>query len=312
MLRAIRQAIELEFTIERKTFRAIKKKASKILDDVVPYEMVTEEFFKAFEIDPSKTMELFREVDLQKTLFPELEACKEVKQPKNYHPEIYLEKHIDILLSKLKPEDSLRLKLAALFHDIGKVETQELQTVKGVKQMTYYNHAEVGAEQFKKIAKRMRFPGRLTSDIAFLIKYHLFLWHGDFKEMRVTTLSKIFLKNPELGQDLIRLHEIDVSRRGKAGREDLDYLKRAKKYIEKIEKETFDKRQKRVVLPLDGDDIMQEFSLEEGKKIGRALDFAKEKYIESAMEKRKMTKLELISFLDENRQDWEEESEEKK
>ncbi|MBU1167206.1 HD domain-containing protein [Patescibacteria group bacterium] len=299
MLRAIRQAVELGFEIEPKTFAAIKKEARKIVGHkkaVVPYEMISQEFLKALDNNPLETFVLYDKASLIEVLFPELEASRKIRQSKKDHPEVMLWRHLKIVLSKLERQDSLRLKLAALFHDVGKSDTRQVRYVKGQKKTTFYEHENEGSLIFEKIATRMKFSSKLSHDVSFLIKNHLFLWHGSFRDMKLSTLYRIFLEDYDLGQDLLKLHIIDVPKQGAAKSKDMCYLKSAQAYLEKIKKQAMNKKEK-VDLPLGGQDIIKHLRIKEGPEVGRLLAKAKEYYLEKRMAGKKVSKEDLLNHL---------------
>ncbi|MBU1118345.1 CCA tRNA nucleotidyltransferase [Patescibacteria group bacterium] len=301
LLRAIRQACQLGFDLDEKTFEALKKEVPHIIsknkEPVVPFEMISQEFFKSVDAAPERTVTLLDESGLLEVLFPELERCKGVSQPLDVHPENDLFLHILIVLHKLKKEDSLRLKLGALFHDIGKPDTAKKRIVKGEKRITFYNHPNVGAELFEKCAKRMKFPSKLVRGVSFLIYYHLFLWQGDIRAMRPTTIAKVFLDDLLLGKDLITLHSIDISDEDLDRSKKLSYLEDARAYITEMKEKLMTAEQERITLPINGSDIIGELGVAEGPEIGTLLAKAKDYYIEKKLEGKEVTKETLMSFL---------------
>lgn len=299
ILRAVRQAVELNFKIDPRTLRFIKSEAPKIIKgekEVVPLEMISEEFLKSLAADAFETIKLYDRAGLLKILLPEVVECKKITQSKSVHAEVYLFRHLMLLLKQLKSEDSVCLKLAALFHDLGKVPTREVKTVKGKRKITFYRHEEEGVKIFQKIAERFRFPRKLTYDVSFLIKRHLFLWHGDYRDMKISTLSKVFFENPDLGEDLLKLHFMDVSRKGAGRQKDLNYLKEAKEYLAHIKKRILSKNAK-VVMPIDGRDVMRVLKLKEGRAVGKTLIRVREFYLSQAIKKKKVAREELLSYL---------------
>jgi len=125
-LRALRFAIKYNFSIEEKTDQAIKQKSSRINekteDDewVVSREKIGVEFLKMLEADPVRTLDNLKEAGFLREVFPEIDRLSVIQQYKEYHPEGDVYVHMRIVLEKLPPDASLELKLAALFHDLGK------------------------------------------------------------------------------------------------------------------------------------------------------------------------------------------------
>ena len=138
----------------------------------------------------SKTYETFKLMDehgVLEVIFPEIKICKGVPQPTFHHLEVWEhmleslkwaekilqnpEKFLDPPLpSDLINEDFIiSVKLASLFHDLGKGYTFEKKEDK----ITFYGHEKVSAERFRERAEILRFKKDLINKIAVLIKNHM-------------------------------------------------------------------------------------------------------------------------------------------
>lgn len=304
MLRCIRQSLQLDFSIEKDTLdvmNAIVSDINEPIETFVSTEMISKEFIKSFENNPLRTIELYDETGLLVHILPEVEQCKGVLQNADYHPEGDVFEHILLILSKLMPTDSLRLKLAALFHDIAKPLTFKEIEQNGEKRYTFYGHQDKGVEVFNVWAKRYSLPNKLIDDVSFLIKHHLYLWHGDVHEIKTSKLVRVFLDDYKLGQDLIRLHEIDISFVGKKEQESIEYVNEARKVIEDLKRSILSENQ-RVVVPVTGNDIIQHFPQKRGKEIGFLIEAVREKYLDEKGNGVTLSKEELIDFLKSNEQ----------
>jgi len=119
MMRAIRFQAQLGFSIEEKTLEAIKKNAKNL--ESVSEERIKDELVKIILSDnPSEGMEMLHETGLLPYIIPELEKGYGVKQNRHHIYTIY--KH-SILALKYCPSNKLEVRLASLFHDIAKPQT---------------------------------------------------------------------------------------------------------------------------------------------------------------------------------------------
>src|SRR3990167_7272349 len=140
LLRAVRFAAVLGFSIEEKTQTAIKKNASLL--STISGERIRDEFFKIIESDNAVNgFLMLKDLGLLKIILPELEVCFAVEQksPKRHH--IYDVGTHCILSLKNCPSKDTTVRFATLLHDIGKAKVAKV-TEEGVR--TFYNHEVVG------------------------------------------------------------------------------------------------------------------------------------------------------------------------
>lgn len=173
----------------------------------VAREVMSKEIIKAIAANPGRFVELMDEVGGLEIIFPELSRLKNLAQPAKYHREGDAFKHTLLALDNLPPKASLRLKLAALFHDLGKAETQGRNN-NG--EITFYGHNKISGGLAEKIAKRWRLPAQLAKEAAWLAENHMFPLSSDIKAVDAVKLEKMFLKDEDLGKDLILLAQADA------------------------------------------------------------------------------------------------------
>jgi len=169
--RACRLASQLDFTIEEKTFKAIAdclERASK-----VSAERIRDEFVKIIESPkPSVGIELLRKSGLLEIILPELLTGYEINQNVYHRYDVYY--HNLCSCDAADPGD-YRIRLAALFHDIGKfhVKKEIEQSNKG-KKSVFYNHEIIGAGITKRIMRRLKFSNQDIKMVTHLIRSHMF------------------------------------------------------------------------------------------------------------------------------------------
>ena len=169
MMRAIRFASQLDFTIDRKAFEAIKQKSSRI--SIVSMERISDEFFKILSsCKPSIGLRLLYDSGLVHYVFPELADMVGVDQRQDYH-------HKDVFAHTLKVVDSISqfsdnvwLRFVGLVHDIAKPKTKAFKEGIG---WTFHGHEEFGARMMKTIFRRMRLPMDKLQYVEKLIRLHL-------------------------------------------------------------------------------------------------------------------------------------------
>lgn len=199
MMRAIRFSVQLGFEIEKKTYQAIKKHASKI--KLISAERIRDELIKTLTSpEPELGIRLLDETGLAEEFLPELSKMKGVEQPMEYHPEGDVFIHTLLLLKALKSPE-LELAMGALLHDVAKPNTFQ----RAPDRIRFHGHDVLGAEMTKEICKRLAFSNDQTELIASLVLEHLRF--KDAFNMRLSTLKR-FMSLPRFDLHL-ELHRID-------------------------------------------------------------------------------------------------------
>ncbi len=148
--RACRFAAKLGFVIEDKTFEAISETLN--ISALVSAERVREELMKLLSSGvPSVGFECMRKSGLLKLWLPELDSCYEIDQNKFHVHDIY---YHSLYSCDAAPADKPLIRLSALLHDIGKVNTRKPGDDGD---FTFYNHEVIGARMVKKILRRLKF-----------------------------------------------------------------------------------------------------------------------------------------------------------
>ncbi|MHB8772093.1 MAG: CCA tRNA nucleotidyltransferase [Syntrophales bacterium] len=200
MLRAVRFAAALDFTIDADTFAAIRKHASAIRG--ISAERVREEISRLLMSGAARPgMELLAESGLLAELLPEVAALKGVDQPPAFHPEGDVWEHTLRMLALLPGDADLRLAWAALLHDVGKADTR-FEDAAGVH---FYGHVQEGERIAALILARLRFSGEERSTVLALVREHMRFMN--VREMRPNRLKR-FLRMPDFDLHL-ELHRLD-------------------------------------------------------------------------------------------------------
>lgn len=277
MMRAIRFASKYDFKIERYTFEAIKNFSNLI--ENISTERINKELTKMLlEKQPSKAINLLYETNLLNYILPEIEIMVGFDQKNPYH--IY-----DLYTHSLKTLDNtlpiLESRLAALFHDTGKIETQFFDE-NGIAH--YYGHNKISVEIARKALKRLKYSNKVINLTLKLIEKH------QINPMQITDkgirrlINYIGIDNINL---LANLQYADSSASSIKG--NMLFTNKVQKVLK--EKKPFSKKN----LQINGHDIMK-FGIK-GKNIGIALDDIMEIVLENPDEN---DKVELLKYIKKN------------
>jgi poly(A) polymerase len=200
MIRAVRFAASLEFTIEAETFAAIQELAPIIAQ--ISWERIGDEITRILtEGGARRGFELLDGGGLLATLMPEIAAMKGTPQSPDYHPEGDVFQHTMLLLRHLKAP-SETLAYGCLLHDVAK----PLCVRQEAHRITFYGHTERGAEIAEAILKRLKRSRTVWDRVAYLVRNHLRLVQAP--KMRLSTLKR-FLREDGI-DELLELARIDA------------------------------------------------------------------------------------------------------
>ncbi len=200
MLRAVRFAARFGYTIEEKTFAAIRELAPQIHQ--VSHERVRDEILKMLtEGHARRAFELLDQSELLAQVLPEIKKMQGVAQPPQYHPEGDVWTHTLMLLEGLPAGCSKTLALGALLHDVGKPPTFRIAPDR----IRFDNHAEVGTKMAAEICRRFRLSNEDTGQVLSLVANHMRF--ADVTRMKESTLKRFF-RLPKFEEQL-ELHRLD-------------------------------------------------------------------------------------------------------
>jgi poly(A) polymerase len=164
MLRLFRFQATLGFDPEAKTLQAVRSMSDRL--GIISAERIRDELSKLMT-SPAPGKALFEVVSsgLADQFFPELPGLAMEQDPNHRHKDVLA--HTFAVVDKASPD--LTLRLAALFHDIGKPETRQF----GPDGVSFHHHEVVGARITRRRMKALRFPREITDDVAQLVFLHL-------------------------------------------------------------------------------------------------------------------------------------------
>ncbi len=198
MLRAVRFAARLDFTVEPATFAAIRKIAPCVTE--VSVERIGEELEGMFTgPHPDRALTLIDDSGLLATVLPEVAAMKGVPQPEAFHPEGDVFEHTRLMLAEFGG-GAATLAFAVLLHDVGKPAVMTIED-----RIRFNEHDEVGSEIAEGIMRRLRFSRRMCERVTLLVRNHMRF--KDVTQMRRSTLRRFM--SEDYFPELLELYRLD-------------------------------------------------------------------------------------------------------
>lgn len=258
ILRAVRFSAQLEFTIAPETQSAISKFAPRL--EKISNERIRDEFAKiVMSKNPKAGLHVAHQLGILPYISRELDECFGVGQNKSHVFDVGTHL-INSLQHAADKEYPLFVRLAALFHDIGKPPTKRLD--KKTSDYTFYGHEVVGARITKRTLERLRFSKRTVEDVTTLVRYHMF-----FSDPDLITLSAVRRIITNVGEDkiwdLIHLRYCDRIGMGRPT-EDPYRLRRYEAMIEEALRDPISVK----MLKLNGDIMIKEMGFNPGRRMG--------------------------------------------
>lgn len=279
MMRAIRFAAQLNFTIEENSFKSIKKNADRI--KIVSAERIMDEFHKILMTEkPSIGLNLLDKTHLLEYILPELIALKGIDDIDGQTHKDNFYHTLEVVDNISENTNNLWLRWAALLHDIGKAPTKKFDSKLG---WTFHSHEFVGSKMLPKIFRRLKLPmGNSLKYVQKLVKLHARPIALVSEEVTDSALRRLLLDAGNDLEDLIILCKADITTKNE------NKLKRFQKNFILVEakiKEVEERdRIKNFQPPISGEKIMESFDLKPGKEIGIIKNAIKEAILEGEIE----------------------------
>lgn len=260
LMRAVRLASQLDFLINKETLEAIKEMNKEI--SLISKERVRDEFVKLIMTDNAyRGIEIMRETSLLRQILPELMEGYQVTQNLHHIYDVY-EHSVRSLKYAVEQKFNFQVRLAALFHDVGKPRTKRGDGQRS----TFYSHDVVGAKMTKKIMEKLKFSRNDVELVTLLVRYHLFYYNVD--EVTPASVRRL-IKNVGLENmdDLINLRMADRIGSGVPKAEPYK-LRHFRYVVDKVSKDPISVK----MLKVDGNDVMRILNIQPGPKVGIILN----------------------------------------
>ncbi len=260
LLRAIRFATQLGFTIEETTWKAIQEDA--MLLPLISGERIRDEFLKILASDfPYEGVMMLKNANLLQYILPELMEGIKLSQARPGRHHVYDVFTHNALALKFCPSKDPIVRFATLIHDIGKSRVVG-KDENGL--VIFYNHEIAGARMAYEICNRLHFSKKDRNKIVNLIRWHMFSVDEHITDSAVRRfIRRIGVENV---RDMMDLRIGD--RLGSGIAEEKAESWRLKKFKERIEEQLKPAPFSINDLVVDGNVVMQELHLKPGKEVG--------------------------------------------
>ncbi len=178
IMRAIRIAAQLGFTIEEKTLIALKEKVPNLKE--ISWERIGAETMKLLATEHSADgIQLMVNTGIIEIVIPELLTMKEVKQGGHHIYDVYTH---SLEALRACPSSDPVVRLATLLHDIDKPVVAKAEGARGV---TFYNHEVSGARTAKRIAERLKLSKKDQDRVFTLVRWHMFVYESKMTDASI-------------------------------------------------------------------------------------------------------------------------------
>ena len=263
MLRCIRFATRLKFSIEQHTFEALGTNKERI--SIISQERITEELNKILLTEkPSIGFMLLDKCGLLDIILPEVAALKGIETVNGKsHKDVFLHT-LQVLDSVAQKSDKLWLRWAALLHDVGKPATKKFDEKIG---WTFYNHNFIGDKITGRMFKRLKLP--LSEDLRYvqkMVNLHMRPIALVEEEITDSAVRRLLFEAGDDIDDLMALCEADITSKNE------EKVKRYTQNLMIVRQKLKDIEEKDHVRnfqpPISGEEIMSTFQLKPCAQVG--------------------------------------------
>ncbi len=278
MMRAARFAAQLEFSIENDAIEAMRRMHSRI--EIVSQERVTDEIIKILKTrKPSLGFYILQEVGLLDLVFPEIATLGGVEDRDGQRHKDVFHHTLKVVDNTAERTDRMRVRFAALVHDIGKPATKKFIPGTG---WSYHGHDELGRKMLNEVGRRMRLSRKLTAYLKRMTRLHLRPIALAQEGVSDSAIRRLIVEAGEELEDLMVLCRADVT--SKDPRRIKRYYGNFDRVMNRIEEVVEKDRMRAFQSPLRGDEIIELLGVKPGPIIGEVKQAIEDAILDGVIE----------------------------
>lgn len=261
LMRAVRIATQLSFTIEENTWEALVNKANLITK--IAHERIRDELMKILASDfPYEGIMMLKNAGLLQYILPELlegVGVSQIRPGRHHTTDVFTH---NVMSLKYCPSTDPLVRFATLIHDIGKPKVQSFDEQGFV---IFHNHEMIGAKIARNICDRLNFSKKEREKVVSLIRWHMFTVDEKITDSAVRRFIRRI--GVETVQDMMDLRVGDRLGGGTQTAESWRLKLFKKRIEEQLQPAPFSVND----LAIDGNDIMKELGIKPGPQVGKIL-----------------------------------------
>jgi putative nucleotidyltransferase with HDIG domain len=274
MMRAARFSAQLQFKLVPEALAAIRSQVERI--QIVSQERITEEIIKMLRAEkPSIGFYVLQEAELLPLVFPEIAILGGVEDRDGQRHKDVFHHTLKVVDNAAERSNKMRLRFAALVHDIGKPSTKKFIDGTG---WSYHGHEEVGRKMLNEVSRRMRLSKKLTAYLKRMTRLHLRPIALAQEGVSDAGIRRLIVEAGDYLDDLMIMVRADVT--SKDPRRVKRYYGNFDRVMNRIEEVVEKDAMRAFQSPLRGDEIIELLGIEPGPVIGKIKSAIEEAILE--------------------------------